>query len=80
MASVLKTEEKKYQKLGTLLRSKRQDQNLTMRQLSEKLGCPHSVIGKIENSQRRLDVVEFIQYCTVLEICPVEVLNQARAA
>jgi uncharacterized protein YqiB (DUF1249 family) len=51
-----------------------------MRQLGEALGCPHSTIGKIENNERRLDVVEFIRYCSVLEVCPVEGLNQARAA
>ena len=80
MASVLKAEQTKYHALGKWLRTKRQDQNLTMRQLAEKLGCPHSTIGKIENNERRLDVVEFIRYCSVLDICPVEGLNQARAA
>jgi transcriptional regulator with XRE-family HTH domain len=80
MASVLKAEKPKYHALGNWLRSKRQEKQLTMRQLGEALGCPHSTIGKIENNERRLDVVEFIRYCSVLEVCPVEGLNQARAA
>ena len=43
-----------------------------MRSLAEVLGTPHSFVGKIENQERRLDVVEFIRYCQALEIDPIE--------
>lgn len=48
------------------LRTLRQEANLTMRQLAEKLSTPHSFVGKIELHGRRLDVGEFIYYVQVL--------------
>lgn len=67
-------------KLGSWLRIQRQDKKHTMRTLSEKLGVPHSFIGKVENNERRLDVGEFVWYCQALEICPVEGLQAVKAA
>lgn len=52
------------------LKEQRIDQGLTMRDLSTKLGLPHSFIGKVEQGERRLDVVEYIQYCQALNIRP----------
>ena len=46
-----------------------------MRSLAQVLGTPHSFIGKIENQERRLDVVEFVRYCTALEVDPHEALS-----
>jgi hypothetical protein len=47
-----------------------------MRSLSEVLGTPHSFIGKVENQERRLDVVEFVRYCQALEVDPADGLRQ----
>lgn len=52
------------------LKSQRKAQNLTMRDLSERIGKPHSFIQKVEQGERRLDVVEFIWYCKSLGIDP----------
>lgn len=57
------------------LRVLRQDANLTMRQLATELNTPHSFVGKIELSGRRLDVGEFVQYCQAMQQNPVEVLQ-----
>ncbi len=46
-----------------------------MRELSEKLGVPHSFVGKVEQGERRIDVVEFIQYCKALDVSPVKGLE-----
>ncbi len=43
-----------------------------MRSLAQIIGTPHSFIGKIENQERRLDVVEFVRYCNALEVDPTE--------
>lgn len=59
-------------RLTQWLKAKRQERGHTMRSLAEVLGTPHSFVGKIENQERRLDVVEFIHYCEALEIDPIE--------
>ncbi len=46
-----------------------------MRELSDRLGVPHSFVGKIEQGERRIDVVEFIQYCEALGVSPVHGLE-----
>ncbi len=57
--------------LVTWLKEQRIDQGLTMRALSSRLGLPHSFIGKVEQGERRLDVVEYLQYCQALKISPM---------
>lgn len=53
------------------LREKRLEQSLTMRQLAERLGRPHSFVQRVEEGDRRLDVVEFVWYCQALGIEPM---------
>lgn len=53
------------------LREKRLEQHLTMRQLAERLGRPHSFVQRVEEGDRRLDVVEFVWYCQALGIEPM---------
>lgn len=48
---------------------------LSQRALAEKLDVVHSIIGKIETGDRRLDIFEFIQYCEGLELNPVELMQ-----
>ncbi|HCU0823553.1 TPA: helix-turn-helix transcriptional regulator [Acinetobacter baumannii] len=52
------------------LKEQRITQKLTMRELSERLDKPHSYVQKVEQGERRLDVVEYIWYCTALKIDP----------
>ena len=40
------------------LKRERKLQNLSMRALAERMGKPHSYIQKVEQGERRLDVVE----------------------
>ena len=67
-------------KLTGWLKDKRKEKGYTMNTLAEILGKPHSFIGKIENQERRLDVVEFVHYCNALEIDPEEGLALVRAS
>ncbi|ALO43223.1 helix-turn-helix domain-containing protein [Pseudoalteromonas sp. SS15] len=62
-------------KLTKWLKSKRHEKGHTMRSLAQVLGTPHSFIGKIENQERRLDVIEFLRYCEALEVDPYEGLS-----
>ena len=67
-----------HHKLHSSLRGKlikaRQEMGFSQRDLAEKLGVTHSVIGKIETGDRRLDVVEYYEYCKVLNLVPSETL------
>ncbi|MDR0775953.1 MAG: helix-turn-helix transcriptional regulator [Azonexus sp.] len=54
------------------LKSAREKQALTMRDLSTRLDKPHSYVQKVEQGERRLDVVEFVWYCEALGINPLQ--------
>lgn len=62
--------------LRELFIEKRKALGLSQRALSDKLGVIYSLIGKVETGDRRLDVIEFIQYCIALELDPKSVLDQ----
>ena len=68
--------DERYKLVAEYLKRKRADKNLTMRQLGDKMGTPHSFIGKVENAERRLDIVEFIDYCNHLDLEPGEAFHQ----
>jgi transcriptional regulator with XRE-family HTH domain len=53
---------------------KRKELGLTQRQLAEKLQVVHSLIGKVEKGERRLDFIECIAYCNALDISSEEML------
>jgi hypothetical protein len=36
--------------------------------VSEITGVHHSVYGKMEQARRRIDIVEFVEYCKVLKV------------
>ena len=58
--------------LRTWLVEKRQQVPLTQRQLADRLGVVHSLVGKVETGERRLDVIEFRTYCDALGADPAE--------
>lgn len=57
------------------LKKGRASQGMSMRELATKMKTPHSFIGKVEQGERRLDVVEYIRYCKALGVSPVEGLE-----
>ena len=63
---------KEYKALTDWLRSCREEQGLTIRGLGERLNLSHSIVSKTETSDRRLDVIEYIQYCEALKVDPLE--------
>jgi transcriptional regulator with XRE-family HTH domain len=58
--------------------NKRKEAGLTQRQLAERLEVVHSLIGKVEKGERRLDVIEFITYCKALNADPNELYKLLR--
>ena len=66
------TYSREYAVLRTWLKAKREEKGLSLREVGELVGRHHSVIGKMEQDRRKIDVVEFVEYCHALEIDPVE--------
>lgn len=54
------------------LKEKRASSSLTIRDLAKLLDAHHSIIGKVETGERRLDVIEWIEYCDALGAVPHE--------
>lgn len=54
---------------------KRKSLSLSQRQLAERLGVIHSLVGKVEKGERRLDLVEFVTYCEAMDVAESELLN-----
>ncbi len=48
---------------------------MSLREVAELVGRHHSVIGKMEQDRRKIDVVEYVEYCLALGIDPKEGLS-----
>ena len=64
-----------YSNLLKWLRAQREKKGLTMRALGKKMHIHHSWVGKIEQGERRLDLVEYVRLCKALKIDPHEGLD-----
>lgn len=51
------------EKLVRWLKAKREERNLTTRDLSAQLEKAHTFVTKVELQERRLDVAEYLDYC-----------------
>jgi transcriptional regulator with XRE-family HTH domain len=67
-----------YSKVTKWLKEARKEKSLTMRQLAKILEVQHSIIWNIENNERRLDIVEYVNYCEKLNIDPTIGINIIR--
>lgn len=63
---------KHYAVLTKRLKCMRKAAGLTTRQLAARLGREQTMIVRIEQGQRRLDVVEFYWYCKALKVDPIK--------
>lgn len=72
MRSIYSTE---YKKAIKWLISKRHLAGLTQAELAQGLHKPQSFISKYENGERRLDIVEFINICSVINADPREIIT-----
>lgn len=65
----------RYQELVKWLKDERLAAGLTLRDLGNRLGVPHSFVQKTETLERRLDVAEYVVYCEALGVDPNEGLR-----
>lgn len=64
-----------YEKLRLWLKKQRDASGLTLREASLEMGRHHSVLGKMEQDRRKIEVLEFVRYCHVLGVDPHEGLD-----
>jgi len=67
-----------YVRFRELLVEARNAAGLTQRALAEKLGKPRSYVSKVETGERRLDVVEYLDYVGALGVDPFRLLRKLR--
>lgn len=65
-----------YEALRKALIEARHAAALTQSEVADRLSKPQSFMSKLEQGERRLDVIEFIEVCRVLNADPVAVLSK----
>lgn len=65
-----------YIELITRLRNARKSRGVTQSEFARLLGKPQSFVSKTETGERRLDVLETIDFCLALEIKLLDVLPE----
>ncbi len=53
----------------------RKQAGITQQRLANALEKPQSYIAKIEKCERRLDVLEFIEWCEALRLKPADIIK-----
>ncbi len=76
MAKSLHTPE--YEYFRSLLIAAREQSGLTQADVSSRLNRPQSFVSKYEGGERRLDVIEFVQICLVLEADPQAIIVEVQ--
>lgn len=64
-----------YKKLLVRMVAARKLANMTQENVSKLLDRPQSYISKIENGERRIDLIEFLEISKILGVDPCEVIN-----
>ncbi len=59
-----------HERWGKILRSARQKAGLTQADLAAKLHRPQSFVAKVESGERKLEMIEFIEYANILGADP----------
>lgn len=66
--------------LRALLKRHRVEAHLTQAQLAARMRRPQSFVAKIESGERRLDVVEFLEYSTALGSRAAAIIDELECA
>ncbi|HCA3582013.1 helix-turn-helix transcriptional regulator [Enterobacter hormaechei] len=67
---------KEYQMVIRTLREARIANHITQEELAKAFGRPQSFIAKVESGERRLDIVEFVKLCRLINIDPASILGK----
>ena len=67
------THHRHYRALLEVIRQAREDLGVTQGMLGERLGNTQTFVSKVERGERRLDVVEFVEWCQALDVPPEDI-------
>lgn len=67
-----------HRRLTKELRRARNEAKLTQVQLAEILGWPQSDVSKVENGERRLDVVEYLEWADAIGFDASSLISQIK--
>ncbi len=65
--------QEEYRRLIDMLITARKQQNITQADVAKQLYKPQSYIAKIENFERKPDILEFVVLCRALGLTPSQV-------
>ncbi len=65
-----------YQRFRDLLSRARRKRGKVQEEVASYLGKPQSFVSKYESSERRLDVIEFLEVARALDIDPMEIIAE----
>lgn len=65
-----------HQALMQVLVETRKLKGMTQQELANRLDRPQSYIAKVETGERRLDVIEFLEWCEALGACSPTVIEE----
>ena len=67
-----------YKHLLQLLVEARKEADLTQAEVAARFGKPQSFMAKVENGERRLDVIEFMKLCELIDASPFDLMKAVR--
>ncbi len=70
------THHRHYRALLAVLRQAREGLGMSQAALGERLGNTQTFVSKVERGERRLDVVEFVEWCQALDAAPEEIFGK----
>ncbi|MBN4053087.1 helix-turn-helix transcriptional regulator [Gammaproteobacteria bacterium AH-315-K14] len=69
-----------YRDLIAWLKSCRERKGISMRELAVQLNVSHSWVAKVEQNERRLDLLEYVRLCNSLGVNPSTGLTKIKSA
>lgn len=64
-----------YDKLRAWMKQQREESGLSLREAAKIMGRHHSVLGKMEQDRRKIEILEFVSYCQVIGADPHEAID-----
>lgn len=64
-----------YDKLRSWMKQRREESGLSLRDVADVMGRHHSVLGKMEQDRRKIEILEFVSYCKAINADPHDAID-----